>query len=94
MQVWKRIIEKNLNISVALDNGQGNLSNMENNSITIELEKIFKEKEKDTSDSFLLLKEANDKYNLLVKSGVIKKRGYTLKGIEDTFSFNISLNGY
>lgn len=38
--------------------------------------------------SFEKLKRANDMYNRLVSSGKIKKRGYTLRGIEDLHLIN------
>jgi hypothetical protein len=73
---------------------QENLSDMkENNTITIDFQKIFIEtKPKITGKSGLLI-NANEKYNTLVSKGLIKKRGYTLRGIEDTHLFYTQFNG-
>lgn len=38
------------------------------------------------------LSRANETYNRLVSKGIIKKRGYTLRGIEDTHLFHFSKN--
>ena len=45
-------------------------------------------------ESYQSLKQANDLYNKLLDEGVIKKRGYTLRGIEDAHLFNARLNNY
>lgn len=44
------------------------------------------------NDKQLLL--ANEFYNKLLKTGVFKERGITLRGIEDIHLFNVKLNGY
>lgn len=40
------------------------------------------------NSAFDKLNRANDLYNRLVESGKIKKRGYTLRGIEDLHLIN------
>jgi chromosome condensin MukBEF complex kleisin-like MukF subunit len=47
---------------------------------------------KSTNDSVLV--RANDTYNKLVNQGLLKKRGYTLRGIEDAHLFRSKFNGY
>ncbi|RXK50772.1 hypothetical protein [Aquirufa rosea] len=54
-------------------------------SIVAQFELLI-EKERDTlikRQSFQKLNEANNRHNHLIETGVIKKRGYTLRGIED-----------
>ncbi|PWV53471.1 hypothetical protein [Chitinophaga sp. S165] len=38
------------------------------------------------------LSKANNYYNKLIKNGVIKRRGFTLRGIEDAHLFNVRLS--
>lgn len=38
------------------------------------------------------LSTANRHYNKLIENGVMKKRGFTLRGIEDAHLFNVKLN--
>jgi len=38
------------------------------------------------------LSTANNYYNKLIENGVMKKRGFTLRGIEDAHLFNVKLN--
>ena len=59
-------------------------------NIVIELENLIKKEEKKDDD--LKLNVANELYNRLVKEGTIKKRGYTLRGIEDYKLIRHSLN--
>jgi len=64
--------------------------------IISELKEVFqKEKQKlDKKQSNQRLISANDFYNNLIERGIIKKRGYTLRGIEDSHLFNVKLNDY
>ena len=48
-------------------------------------------KEKKTTDRLI---SVNNLYNKLLEQGLIKKRGYTLRGIEDMHLLNVRLNGY
>ncbi len=43
-------------------------------------------------NNFKRLSEANEKYNELLEKGVIKKRGFQLRGIEDMRLLNCSFN--
>lgn len=63
-------------------------------TITREFEKAVKKKERELEGdrSYLALKEANDFYNKLLEDGIAKKRGFTLRGIEDSHLFQIRLN--
>lgn len=60
------------------------------NSLVSKLEDLLKQVEISSQDhsSFNKLNKANDHYNNLVKTGVIKKRGFTLRGIEDVHLLN------
>jgi hypothetical protein len=61
--------------------------------ITTKLEQFVKSNEnKFKSDSFQRLSIANDKYNKLVSTGLVKKRGFTLRGIEDMHLFHVKIN--
>ena len=51
------------------------------------------EKEVETRRSYIALKEANDFYNKLLENGITQKRGFTLRGIEDSHLFHAKLNG-
>jgi len=64
--------------------------------IISDLKEVFqKEKQKlDKKQSNQRLTSANEFYNNLIERGIIKKRGYTLRGIEDSHLFNCRLNGY
>jgi hypothetical protein len=63
-------------------------------NLVSELEQILKIKnaEKKSSNAYSRLDKINDKYNKMVKNGSLKKRGYTLRGIEDTHLINIRFN--
>lgn len=69
---------------------------MENQSdIISKLKEVFKKEEeklkaKKTNERLV---SANNYYNKLIERGIIKKRGYTLRGIEDTHLLNVKLNG-
>ena len=71
-----------------------NLSDMKKDKISEDFKKIFINKEAPKKVGSIDLLKANEEYNKLVNEGVIKKRGYTLRGIEDVHLFNVSLNGY
>ena len=58
--------------------------------IVAELNSLIKNEESKTSAN-KKLSGANDFYNKLVKSGALKKRGYTLRGIEDFRLFRNSI---
>jgi len=61
--------------------------------ITNKLEEFVKTNEsKFKSEGFKKLLIANDKYNKLVSDGVLKKRGFTLRGIEDIHLFHVKIN--
>ena len=61
--------------------------------IVTELKSVIrKEESKATADK--KLSAANDFYNKLLKSGTIKKRGYTLRGIEDYQLFRNSIANF
>jgi hypothetical protein len=64
--------------------------------IVTELNDVIKKEEAKqhgtkNNDSLLV---ANDYYNKLIENGMVKKRGFTLRGIEDTHLFNVRLNNY
>ena len=63
-------------------------------SIVSELEEILKSKNIENKDkkAHNNLAKINDRYNQLIKNGTLKKRGYTLRGIEDTHLINIKFN--
>ena len=50
-----------------------------------------KEAENQNNSTYASLNRANDFYNKMVNEGIIKKRGYTLRGIED-FHPRVKLN--
>jgi hypothetical protein len=63
--------------------------------VASELEKLVEEYTKaliEKPDARTLL-DANEHYNELVKKGLVKKRGYTLRGIEDNHLFRHNLAG-
>ncbi len=70
---------------------QENLSEMKHETISDNFKEIFEGKQfsKETSP----LTKANDAYNNLVNKGLLKKRGYTLRGIEDAHLFRMKFNG-
>jgi len=63
-------------------------------SIVTQLEKILKEQEKENSknETYSSLNRANDFYNKMIDQGITKKRGFTLRGIEDNHLFQIRIN--
>ncbi len=63
-------------------------------SIVSELEEILKSKniQSNQEKKYNNLTNINDRYNKLIRDGYIKKRGYTLRGIEDTHLINIKFN--
>lgn len=67
---------------------------IETKSIVSELEEVLKKSEsmakenKSNND----LSRANDFYNKMVHDGVIKKRGYTLRGIDDSHLYFTSIS--
>ena len=66
---------------------------MENlKKLTEEFKELFLDKTSSPNLGSPLLK-ANETYNKFISKGLIKKRGYTLRGLEDshlvTFNFNI-----
>lgn len=68
-----------------------NLFNIKTNlNLTEQFEKLIQDKDlKTQSDNRLI--EANELYNKWVKDGVIKPRGYTLRGIEDIHLLQVRL---
>jgi hypothetical protein len=48
-------------------------------------------KERKTTERLI---SANNLYNKLLEKGLIKKRGYTLRGIEDMHLLQVKPNGY
>lgn len=44
------------------------------------------------SESFHRLSKANDKYNKLISDGITRKRGFTLRGIEDIHLLRFKIN--
>lgn len=69
---------------------------MENQSIVSKLQEIIAKEEQElqhTTTAAQLL-SANEYYNKLVEEGMIKKRGFTLRGIEDTHLLNVRLTNY
>jgi hypothetical protein len=62
---------------------------MNKEKISDDFQRIFKEKDLSLSS----LVKANDKYNDFINRGVIKKRGYTLRGIEDIHLLRFTING-
>jgi hypothetical protein len=64
-----------------------------NGSISSKLSEVINSNDKKfDTDSFKSLSTANEKYNNLLKTGTIKKRGYTLRGIEDTHLLHFRIN--
>lgn len=63
---------------------------MKKETITEDFQKIFIDTKTGKNDSPLA--KANDNYNELVSKGIIKKRGYTLRGIEDAHLFQLKFN--
>ncbi|HWK59136.1 MAG TPA: hypothetical protein VNQ80_17460 [Parapedobacter sp.] len=65
-------------------------------TIVQQLEKAIEltEKEIATQRSYIALREANDLYNKLLEDGVAKRRGFTLRGIEDSHLFHTKLNSH
>jgi hypothetical protein len=62
--------------------------------IITELDKVLAKFEKENQGDALYqyLKDVNDQYNKLLENGIVKKRGYTLRGIEDFHLFNVRFN--
>lgn len=68
---------------------------MENQiSLITQLETILNDLENNVKmdKSLVSLMEANDLYNKLLNEGLIKKRGYSLRGIEDAHLYKTKLN--
>jgi len=63
-------------------------------TIVQQLERAIERTERDIAveRSYIALKEANDLYNKLLENGIAKKRGFTLRGIEDSHLFHTKLN--
>lgn len=59
-----------------------NLSDMKKESLVDNFQQLIKNRESVNNENNNLSK-INDTYNKLVEKGLIKKRGYTLRGIED-----------
>lgn len=58
---------------------------IETKSIVSELEKVLREREDSKENKANEdLNRANDFYNKMIQDGVMKKRGYTLRGIDDS----------
>lgn len=53
---------------------------------------VQKNKNKYKGDGHKKIAEANDVYNKLVSQGLVEKRGYTLRGIEDVHLLHIRPN--
>lgn len=64
---------------------------MEN--ITKQFEDLFIKSTPHLKNGNILL-NANEHYNRLLEKGIVKKRGYTLRGIEDIHLLHIRPNGY
>lgn len=73
---------------------QETLSDMKKENISDDFQKIFKGKKVHINKNSAGLEKANEAYNDLVNKGVIKQRGYTLRGIEDIHLFQVKSNGY
>lgn len=69
-----------------------NLSNMKKDNISEDFQDIFLGKDFPKKDKITSLSKANDTYNKLLNKGTIKKRGYTLRGIEDSHLLRFSFN--
>ena len=70
---------------------------MENHSnIVSNLKEVIAKEEKrlKVKNNSNRLIAANDFYNKLLEKGLIKKRGYTLRGIEDMHLLRVRPNGY
>lgn len=65
-----------------------------NETIVSQFEQVLKDKkvEKKQSESSKSISRANDLYNKMLDEGLIKKRGYTLRGIEDSHLYQFRLN--
>jgi hypothetical protein len=57
---------------------------MENEKTSREFEKIFIKDKSSQQIGLANLTKAIERYNSLINRGLIRKRGYTLRGIEDT----------
>ncbi len=66
---------------------------MKKETISDNFQTIFLDKKKSEIPGSNLSK-ANDTYNKLLKEGLIKKRGFTLRGIEDAHLFNMKYKLY
>jgi len=72
---------------------QENLSDMKKENISDNFQRIFVDKKvPETTGSSL--SKANDAYNKMIKDGIIKKRGYTLRGIEDAHLYTMKYKLY
>ena len=67
---------------------------MQQASVLTDFETLKKEVELQNKDNktFIDLNKANDFYNEMIAKGTIKKRGYTLRGIDDYSLLNIIFN--
>ena len=67
---------------------------MQQLSVLTDFETLIKEVEAQNKDNktFIDLSKANDFYNELIANGTIKKRGYTLRGIDDYHLLNVNYN--
>ena len=64
---------------------------MNKESVSENFQKIFTQKSNSVNKTTLT--RANENYNKLLAKGVIKKRGYTLRGIEDAHLLRLTFNG-
>lgn len=73
---------------------QENLFEMgEESKLIKEFQKVISQQEgKFQKGENVDLSKANNYYNKLIKNGVIKRRGFTLRGIEDAHLFNVRLS--
>ncbi len=67
---------------------------MQQLSVLTDFETLIKEVEAQNKDNktFIDLSKANDFYNELIANGTIKKRGYTLRCIDDYHLLNVNYN--
>lgn len=67
---------------------------MQQTSVLTDFEILKKEVEVQNKDNktFIDLSKANDFYNEMIAKGITKKRGYTLRGIEDLHLLNVNYN--
>jgi len=63
---------------------------MKKDNTSENFQQIFEGKE--YSEKPTQLVKANETYNKLLDKGIIKKRGYTLRGIEDVHLFRFTFN--